>query len=677
MRSVFRQSGVALALLDRSGAIVDMNPAAERAFGLRLGEAAGRALWLAPHLAAAADCAGRLRELIAGAADGRQDRCAGELTIESATRSFDFRVAPLRPREGQPCHLLLEAVDTTSQRAMEAELSLASLIYQNSAESMIVTDAANRILAVNPAFTRTTGYTFEEVVGQNPRMFRSGLQDRDFYDGLWQSLQSEGQWQGEIWNRRKDGTLLAEWLSIRVIRDASHRPLRHVALFSDITEKKRADQIIWEQSNFDPLTRLPNRRLFQDRLQQELRRAERGGEGLALLTLGLDRFSEVNAALGRDLGDQVLVATAARLRAMPHDLEALARVGGDQFSVLLPRLADPSQAQETAQRVSELFERPFDIGAERIYVTASIGVALFPSDAQTAEQLSGNADHAMFVSKRGGCNRLGFFSEATHAAARGRVRLTNHLRDAAGAGQLRLDFQPITRMSDGAVVKAEALLRWQHPEHGLMPPAQFIPLAEDAGLIHEIGDWAFREALLWAVHWSRLVDRPFQVGVNVSPAQFAVAGGLQRWPYALRAARAPAGCMAVEITERVLLESGPAVLQQLQALKAAGIEVAIDDFGTGYSSLAYLTRFPIDYLKIDQSFVRGVADDANDQAVAEAIIMMAHRLGQRVIAEGVETGAQWQLLHAAGCDYAQGYLVAQPLGPEEFERFLLRPRRRP
>ena len=459
------------------------------------------------------------------------------------------------------------------------------------------------------------------------------------------------------------------------------------AFIRDITKQKESEELIWNQANFDTLTGLPNRHMFHDRLAQDIRKAHRAGLKTALLFIDLDKFKEINDTLGHSMGDILLQEAARRIGGCVRETDTVARLGGDEFTVILAELDDTGSIDRITGNILQSLAKPFLLDDETAYVSASIGVTLYPDDATEIEELLKNADQAMYVAKNKGRNRFDYFTPAMQQAAQARLQLTNELRGALAASQFRVYYQPIVELATGRINKAEALIRWQHPERGMISPAQFIPLAEETGLIVEIGNWVFKESARQLKHWETLYSSAFQVSVNMSPAQYA---GLQvsvnlspvqfsnsdcvckTWCAYLRELGLTTHSLVIEITEGLLLNAEIGVTNKLLGFRAAGMQVAIDDFGTGYSSLAYLKKFDIDYLKIDQSFVRDLVTDPNDRALSEAIIVMAHKLGLKVIAEGVETEAQRALLAQAGCDYAQGYLFSRPVPADEFEELLKR-----
>lgn len=561
--------------------------------------------------------------------------------------------------------------DITRRKEIEESMKLASLVYQSSSEAMAVTDPIGNILDINPAFTEVTGYTSEEVIGRNANILNSGRQDKAFYQAMWHSINTTGTWQGEIWNKRKNGEIYAEWLTINTIYDENGLPYRRVELFSDITKRKENEQIIWHQANFDPLTGLPNRNMFQDRLDQEIKKAKRTGQPLALMFLDLDHFKDINDTLGHAMGDELLKETAHRVASCVRASDTVARLGGDEFTVILAELEDTGGIARISQSILEKLAEPFHLGDNVVYVTVSIGLTFYPEDAEDIDALLKSADQAMYAAKSEGRNRYNYFTASMQEAAQTRLRLVTDMRTALAEKQFQLHYQPIVELASGEIHKAEALIRWQHPVRGLISPVQFIPVAEETGLINEIGDWVFYEAARQTAKWRQAFGENFQVSINKSPVQFQHGGTTpSSWGDYLQQLGMPGENIVVEITEGLLLDVSPAVSNQLLELGEAGIQFAIDDFGTGYSSLAYLKRFDIDYVKIDRSFVRNMASNANDVVLCEAIIVMAHKLGMQVIAEGVETPEQRDLLLSVGCDYAQGFLFSKPVTVEEFEQLL-------
>ncbi|WP_407695790.1 EAL domain-containing protein [Shewanella yunxiaonensis] len=573
-------------------------------------------------------------------------------------------------REGVPLKVCGIHQDITEDKQREASLKLAASVYDNSSEAMSVLNRHGEIININPAFCALTGYRDADIIGKKINQLKSDRYSATDFHAIKKDLGKQRRWQGELWIKCRDGKEIITWLTINTIGGKKGEPQQWVVLFSDITEKKHSEQVIWHQANYDPLTSLPNRRMLLEQLYHEIQRAHRRGSKLALLFLDLDFFKEVNDTLGHDMGDQLLIQTAERLRTCVRESDFVARLGGDEFTIILTDAESSQGIERVAAQILSSIAEPYKLGDETAYISVSIGITLYPDDGEAEDVLLKHADQAMYAAKNQGRNRYHYFTESMQQQAHYRMRLIQDLRQAVESSAFELNYQPIVELSSGKITKAEALIRWYHPQRGQVPPAQFIPIAEDTGLIFPIGNWVFQQAVKQSADWRERLGVEIQISVNKSPVQFRDEGvRFQEWLQTLQ--QLPGGGICIEITEGLLLDTNIAVSEKLLSYRDAGVQVSLDDFGTGYSSLAYLKKFDIDYLKIDQSFTKNIDVDASNQTLCEAIIVMAHKLGMKVIAEGVETQQQAEILKRIHCDYAQGYFYSRPVSSSEFEqRFL-------
>ncbi len=561
-------------------------------------------------------------------------------------------------------------IDMTERRNAELKLCQAAAVFDSTSEAIFITDARGDIVSVNRAFTEITGYEEEEVLGRNPRLLKSGRHDRMFYESLWQSLVEIGHWRGEIWNRRKNGEVFPCWLNINVVRDDCGDVSNYAALFSDVSHIKRSEEKLEYLTHHDPLTELPNRLLFQARLGHAIEQAVREDHTLAVLFLDLDRFKNINDNLGHPVGDEVLRQVGKRLQAVVGEYDTVARFGGDEFTLLLESLEDAPQAAKIAQKVLDEIDRPFYVRQREIHLAASIGIALCPEDGDDLEHLVKSADAAMYRAKEQGRNNYQFYTPELTLNAFEHFFLESHLRHALPREELELYYQPQVSLKTGELIGAEALVRWRHPDMGLITPARFIPLAEESGLILPIGEWTLHTACEHIVEWSGKGWLKGRIGVNLAGQQLQRPDFLDTVSRILRETACPTEHLLLEVTEGYVMEPTGRSVRLLEALRDLGLLLAIDDFGTGYSSLSYLKKLPIHKLKIDQSFVRDISRDADNQAISRAIISMGHSLGMAVIAEGVENWAQYNFLKESGCDEVQGYLHGKPMPADEFGRLL-------
>ena len=594
------------------------------------------------------------------------------LTLAEMPRDFHVILSPLTEGDEGVNGVLAVVREVTQSRAAEAQLRIAAMAFETHL-GMIITDAQARILKVNTTFTGITGYTEEEVLGRNPSLLSSGRHDDAFYGHLWEEVREKGSWQGEIWNRRKNGEVFPEWLTISAVHNEAGELTHFVATFNDLTERKAAEAEIHQLAFYDPLTGLPNRRLMMDRLEGALKDSYRSGQFGALLYIDLDNFKQVNDTLGHHAGDQLLQQIASRLDGMLPASDTLARLGGDEFAVLLhdlgrdqPRVA--TVTERIAHKLLGVLQAPMCLAGNSVTMTASIGVTLYRDHGTTLDEILQQADMALFQAKQAGRDTLRFFDPAMQAQLHARARLEADLRHALAHGEFLLHYQPQVD-AERRMIGVEALLRWQHPARGMISPGEFIPLAEDNRLIVPIGDWVLETACRQLVAWAAdpaMAD--LSISVNVSPQQVREAQFVEGVLATLSRIGADPARLKLEVTESLFLEDRDEARETMRRLREHGVTFSLDDFGTGYSSLSYLKRLPLDQLKIDQSFVRDLLEDKASAAIVASTIALSKRLHLAVIAEGVETEAQRSWLVAHGCHTFQGYLFGRPVPVDALPR---------
>lgn len=588
------------------------------------------------------------------------------LEIPTGLHWFDLSVAPMAPGTDGSRRFICIARDITERFEAERKLELAGLVFQHSREGIMITSADARIVDVNDAFSHVTGYSRSEVIGKNPSFLSSGRQTREFYGAMWAKLNESGYWDGEVWNRRKDGSEYAELLTISSVRDAQGQVAQYVALFSDITPLKEYQFELEHLAHFDALTGLPNRLLLADRLEQSMAQSERRGKKVVVAYFDLDSFKSINDHSGHAVGDQLLVALGHRIKGYLREEDTFARMGGDEFVAVLADFDSVDAVIPLVKRIIEATAQPFELEGVTIQTSTSIGISLYPQDSPLdAEQLLRQADQAMYQAKLAGKNRFHIFDTQHDTHVREQHGASERLRQALNHGELVLHYQPKVNMRTGQVIGAEALIRWNHPELGLQAPGTFLPSIEGSLLSIDVGEWVVETALQQHERW---LDAGLQipVSVNIGALQLQQADFVCRLQAILaRHPRVAPTHVQLEILETSALQDMSKATDTINECKALGIEFALDDFGTGYSSLTYLRQLPVSVLKIDQSFVRGMLDNAADQAILRGVIGLAKAFGRSIIAEGVETVAHGTLLLHMGCDEGQGYGIARPMPGEQ------------
>ncbi|WP_051304597.1 sensor domain-containing protein [Chitinilyticum litopenaei] len=650
-------------LFDMQGKLLEVNDSYCRLSGYEREELLGRHISefdLNENVLAVGAHIGVIAEL------GRDRYLTKHRTRHGQVRDIEVSIAYLPQQGGCFCAFLRDVTDR-QQQELANRLWIKVLAQCN--DGVMVTDSALSIVLVNPAFTRITGFASDEVLGQRPSVLASHQHDPHFYRKMWQSIQESGNWQGEIWNRHRDGHVYPEWLSISVVRNDGGDITHYIGIFNDISREKADQERIRLLAHYDELTGLPNRSLLFEQAKHLLYQAERSGQHLALLFLDLDHFKHINDTLGHRVGDELLVAVALRLKASTRDVDLTSRLGGDEFILLLPD-TDAEGAGVLADKLVKRLSDPYHLEGHALQSTPSIGVAIFPDDGSDFDSLSKCADMAMYRAKAGGRQGFCFYTpEMQHKALR-RMALEQGLREAVAAADFRLVYQPQVQLDSGQVGAVEALLRWLHPELGEIEPEEFIPLAEENGLIMQLGDWVLHTAASQMVRWLQAGMPPMVLCVNLSAVQFRQRDLAQRLARVLGETGLPGHCLELELTEALIVEEPEQAAAIMHELKALGVRLAIDDFGTGYSSLERLRRFPLDRLKIDSRFVHELQAGREDAAIVSAIIGLGHALGFAAVAEGVETPAQLQLLRAQDCDAAQGNQLCPPLPAAELGAWL-------
>ncbi|MBI5890673.1 MAG: EAL domain-containing protein [Nitrosomonadales bacterium] len=598
----------------------------------------------------------------------------GELVNKHKDGSFyteEMTITPVYTDHKRITHFIAVKQNISERKKTEEQLREAAAVMQSTHDGVIITDTTPRILAVNEAYTSITGYTQDEVIGKDPGIIGSGRQGKSFYESMWKILQQDGFWQGEIWNRRKNGEIYPQWLSISAVLDDRQQPVRYIGVFSDISKLKESQSQLEFLAHHDPLTRLFNRAAVEARMEQELEQAKRHQRALCVLFIDLDRFKQVNDSFGHVIGDELLCSVADRLRVRLREGDTLGRLGGDEFILLATPLREKQDAAVIARDILSSLSEPFNLSTgHEVFIGGSIGISLFPDNGSSVAELTKNADAAMYLAKENGRNQFSFYTPELNADARKKLELENDLRRAVLHDELRLHYQPKVNIGTGSISGAEALVRWKKSDGSWVSPARFIPVAEKSGVILTIGNWVIEQACLQIRNWQEEGLPEICVAVNVSARQFR-SGHLDKL---VKSALDKFGVLPhqleLELTESMLMNEPERAIETMNKLKKVGVKLSLDDFGTGYSNFGYLRRFPIDSLKIDQSFVRGVASKPEDAMIVDSIIGLAQRMKLHVIAEGVETADQLHYLRANHCDELQGYYFSKALPAAEFAELL-------
>ncbi|WP_422564706.1 putative bifunctional diguanylate cyclase/phosphodiesterase [Ideonella sp.] len=670
-RAMLDHSPQLIGLLWPDGRICRFNAVAVKWLGQDQQALAQRPIWEHPIWAGQAAQASRLEEAVRQAASGARQRL--DLRISAGPgvmRQIELSLRPVPKGPQQVCaQLLLEARDVTLARQAQDKLKLTGAVFDQAREGLLIADPAGIVLSVNPAFCELTGLGADSVQGQPVHQLNLGSDDRALQRDIRHNLRRTGHWQGEVRACRPSGVPYIAWLSMTCSNGPDGQPGHLIGILNDITRSRQAEQRLLRQAHYDSLTDLPNRSLLADRLNQALVAARRDGESIALLFMDLNQLRDINDNFGHSVGDGVLLEVAQRLRSALREVDTVARLGGDEFAVLLPATRADG-AEQVAAKLMERLTQPCHVGSQDLSLTLSMGVAVFPDDADTCDAMIRCADTAMYRAKQEGRGHWCFYTPEMHRRSARQMQLETALRRAEARGELMLHYQPQLDLATGRVVGLEALIRWHHPELGMISPGEFIPLAESSGQILAIGAWVMRTAVRQLKAWLDQGLPPCVVAVNLSAVQFREPDLPLQVQAVLQASGLPAACLELELTESVAAGNPEAACAMMQRLHALGVRLSIDDFGTGFSSLSHLKRFPIHTLKIDQSFVRDIDTDPDDRAIVQAIIQMAKALRLTTIAEGVETAGQAEFLSAQGCDMVQGYLYCRPQAPDQALQWL-------
>jgi diguanylate cyclase (GGDEF)-like protein/PAS domain S-box-containing protein len=565
--------------------------------------------------------------------------------------------------------------DITDRLAAENEQKLAAKVYETANDGIIITDRLGNVVDANNSFCEMTGYSREEIIGQNPRLMKSGRHSAEFFTEMWDAIINQGYWRGEIWDRRKNGEVYPKWLSISSIRNEQNEITHFIGISSDITTVKQSEANLYRLAYYDALTGLPNRLHYYERIQQAIQNAVRQKTKLAVMFIDLDKFKRVNDDYGHLVGDRLLVYVGERLEESVRDSDTVSRYGGDEYAVLLPDIANPSKAAAIAQRIVESLSRPFILDSREVTIGGSVGIAIYPMDGEDSDTLMKNADTAMYHAKQSDSRQYLFFSNEMNLQMSQRLQLEERLRYALDQDHLKVYYQPKIDIVSGEMIGCEALLRWEDPERGMIMPLEFILTAEESNIIHDIGRMVLADACRKVKHWNRLVSRPIKVAVNMTARELMMQNPANLLDRMIAESGIDPTTLEIEITERVMMDHATELKSKLEEVKALGVKISIDDFGTGYTSINYLRRYPLDGLKIDISYVRNLPHDNDSAAIVRAIISLAKALKLEVTAEGVEQAQQLIFLKENGCQLVQGFYYSKAVTADEIEVILKENRR--
>ncbi|WP_440056314.1 EAL domain-containing protein (plasmid) [Pseudoalteromonas sp. T1lg65] len=661
------QSPASIIITDPRARIEYVNPKFEKVTGYSLAEIKGKT----PSILGGKPALSNYKNLLKAVRRGEVWRGEFYNKRKSGEHYWEFAsISPIKNKQGDITNFIAINEDITAQKKINAQLKTASAVFNATQEGIMTTNANLEITAVNPAFTDITGYEPHEVLGKKPNMLSSGKHDKHFYEQMWTTLKSQGKWAAEIWNKHKDGSVYPEWLAISVVYDEHGEVQQYVAILSDMTERKAQEEQIEYQAYYDALTGLPNRTLLLERIEQDIRRLSRTEHVSAVLFIDLDRFKRINDTMGHEAGDILLIEVAKRLSNIIRQSDTLSRFGGDEFVLLLTQITHADHAAQVAEKIISALNQPFSINGFEMFIGASIGIAVLPNDARDHKELLRLADLAMYKAKDSGRNQFHFFAQEMQLYVNRRVELEQQLRLALEHNQLTIYYQPIVDIETETLYGVEALMRWPIDFDHYISPEEFIPVAEESGLIAQLGEWMLAEACSQIRTLNAALGINCYLSVNLSSQQYRLGFNATTIKQAMRTSGFKAENLTLEITESILLEDDNEIKSWLHSLKATGLQLAIDDFGTGYSSLSYLKRFPIDTLKIDRSFIQDIAHNQDAEVLTKAIHSMANSLALKVIAEGVEEAEQLQALQKLGCQYVQGFYYAKPMAYESLKQWV-------